>query len=385
MKDFWYFSPTRIVFGNGVSSGVGSELKRLGYERPLIVTDEVLVRVGLVEPIAQSLRDASLEPAIFDQVSPNPRDVECQAGVDACRDVAADVIVAVGGGSPMDAAKGIALLPGNPAPLSRYFGYGLLPGPALPVVTVPTTAGTGSEVTWCAVITDTSGERHLKDAILDHKINPVVAFVDPQLMVGMPPELTASTGMDALAHAIEAYTCTVANPMSDMWAMLAIGCIGKSLPLAYYNGEDLEARAQMAVAASAGAIAISNSDTCAVHSLSEGIGGMTDAPHGVLNADLLPYVIEFNVKAAPERHADVARALGVDVAGLSNVEAGLKAAAWLKQLLADFRMPSLAQIGLEKAQFGLYSEIAMGVVCTPDNPRKLTPEGFTEILEAAWR
>ena len=370
--------------GCGVSRAIGQEIAQLGHIRPLVVSDSGLVGLGLVEPVAQSLSAAGLDVAVYDHVSPNPRDVECEEGLEACLAHAADVVVAVGGGSVIDAAKGIALLPANRPPLSQYFGYGRLAGRVLPLVAVPTTSGTGSEVTLCAVITDTSAEDHVKDAILDSRLYPQLALLDPDLLVGLPPELTASTGMDALAHAIESYTCTAATPLSEMWALLAIREIGRSLARAWRDGEDLEARGKMALAASAAGIAISNSDTCAVHSLSEAIGGVTDAPHGALNAALLPAVIEFNVTAAPQRHAAIARALDLPTDGLSDVEAGLEVALWLKKLLAAFAMPSLAQMGVKRGSFHVYSELAMGVICTPSNPRPLTPEGFAEILEMAW-
>lgn len=381
---FAYCAPTRVTVGDGASRTCGPEIGRLGFRRPLVVSDERLVGIGLVEPIVRSLTDAGLEVALYDGVSPNPRDKECEAGRAACRAHDADIIVALGGGSVIDAAKAIALLAENAPPLDQYFGWDKLVGPVTPLVAIPTTAGTGSEVTLCAVVTATSGELPVKDAILDRRLYPTAAFLDPELLTGLPPDLTLSTGMDALAHAIESYTCTAATPLSDMWALLAIRAIGRSLRRSCLDGADRHARAEMALAASAAGIAISNSDTCAVHSLSEAIGGLTDAAHGCLNAVILPSVIRFNAESAPERHAAVARALGIDVTDLTDLESGLAVAEWLTDLLEEFEVPTLAQQGVRRELFPLYSELALGVVCTPSNPRPLTQDGFTEILETAW-
>ena len=372
--------PTAIEFGRGVSTHLGQKIAQLNARKPLIVTDKGIVQAGLIEPIRSDLAGSGLTVAVFDDVEANPRDVNCDAGGDLAKAHGADVIVGIGGGSPLDTAKAVAMLATNPGIVNDYFGYQKIEKPGLPMIALPTTAGTGSEVTMWSVITDTRGRPRVKDFLGSPLICPQAALLDPLLTVGLPPWLTASTGMDALTHAIEAYTSLPANPMTDAYALKAIGCISQNLLPAYANGDNLEAREQMLMGSLLAGIAFTNSALGVVHGFSETAGGLYDIPHGIANAIFLPYVMEYNLVARPDRFADIAEAMGQSRNGMDVMQAAYKSVEAVRQIARHCNIPSLKSAGIQKEDFEAICQHIIENNDPPCNPRKLTQEGLLGIL-----
>jgi alcohol dehydrogenase len=310
--------PTKIEMGSGVSNRLLERVQELGGARVFVVTDPGVRGAGLVERLIAPLEAAGIATDVWDIISPNPRDYECNNAAEQAIAFETGVVVAIGGGSPMDAAKAVAALITNGGLVQvREAPRELRENPA-PLIAIPTTAGTGSEVTFYAVITDT--ERKFKMSLLDTRLAPRIALVDPDLTHSLPPSVTAATGMDALTHAIEAYTCRLANPVSDALALRAIGLIARNLRRAVGDGANAEAREGMMTASLIAGMAFGNADVAAVHCLAEAIGGLYDTPHGVANSVFLPFVFARNAEASPERHAEVAEALGISRAGRDDLE-----------------------------------------------------------------
>lgn len=369
--------PTRWKFGSGVSTQVGLESRRLiqgAKAKALVMTDPGVRGAGLLNSVLNSLAEVGLEYSIFADVEPNPRDRTVHAAAERFHDENADLFVAVGGGSVIDTAKGAAIVVTHGGPITAYAGWEKAPGPITPLVAIPTTAGTGSEVTFWAVITDSA--THTKLAIGDPDLAPAVALVDPLLTRRLPPALTLATGLDALTHAIEAYTCRLANPISDALALQAIRLIASNLPQAVANGENLTSREGMLLAASLAGIAFNNADVAAVHCLSEALGSLYDAPHGLLNAILLAYVMAYQRPACEERYADVAQALGTEPR--AEVAIGR-----IIELTRAFQLPELADLGVQSQDLPRIAKMAAANVSNPSNPRPMTEADYLEILERA--
>ncbi len=302
----YYFLPTRSVFGAGCVNETGELAKSLGMKKPLIVTDKFLNECGLANRVVEILKNAGLETSVFDGAEPNPKDYNVVDGFKQYQDEACDSIISIGGGSPHDCAKGIGLLASNGGEIADYEGVDKSTKPLVPLMSINTTAGTASEITRFTIITDT--KRHIKMAIIDWRITPLIAINDPELMVGMPKSLTAATGMDALTHAIEAYVSTAATPLTDSSAIHAIELISKYLPKAVANGENMKARDKMAYAQYLAGAAFNNASLGYVHAMAHQLGGMYDLPHGVCNAILLPHVCSFNMMSCKERFRNIAEA-----------------------------------------------------------------------------
>ena len=297
--------PPSIVTGAGAARELPVHAKRLGATKALLVTDEWMVRSGVAEPFAVMLREAGIQTEIFAGVQPDPSARNVDEGLAALRAAGADFIVSVGGGSPMDCAKAVAMLATNGGVVRDYMGYEKIPRPALPHIAIPTTAGTGSEVTRASVITDT--ERDEKMLLMSVQLVPNVALVDFELTMSMPPALTAAVGVDTLTHAIEAYVSKKANAVTDPIALACVDLCARFLRRAFHDGSDREAREGMALAACQGGMAFGNSSVCLVHGMSRPIGALFHVPHGISNAMLLPAVTRFSVRGAPPRYARVAR------------------------------------------------------------------------------
>jgi len=381
MKNFSFQLPTRIEFGNGVSGTVGDEAKGLGGSRALVVTDPGVRAAGLVEPVLEHLEAAGVSWVVFDDVSPNPRDTQVQKGSESAAAEGCDVLVAIGGGSPMDTAKAIGVVMTGGGRIQDYEGLGLVKGPITPLIAIPTTSGTGSEVTFWSVITDT--ERSFKMSVGSPLCAATVALVDPELTVGLPAGITAYTGIDALTHAVEGYTATLSEPLTDSLAVSAIRLIGNSLRQAFANGANSEARHDMSLASLLAGVAFGNSDIGAVHCMGEAIGGLYDVPHGVAMAIYLPVVAEFNAIACPEKFAVVAQALGEDVSHLPQAEAAKRAAAAIRQLADDVGIPSAAEIGVLPKDFPRLAKAASVNVSVESNPRVVTEQDFLTLYQRA--
>ena len=309
LASYSFAIPTRVEFGEGSIRKVGEEAKALGASRVMLVADKGVIAAGLTAEAEDCLRREGLPFTVFDNIVPNPRDVHCEEGYRAAKEYGADLLVAVGGGSSIDTAKAIGTLLTNGKTVLDWCGAQLLERPITPLIAIPTTAGTGSEVTPFAVITDT--KTHSKLNIFDPKAAASVALVDPSTLLKLPAHIMASTGIDALTHAVEAYTCNLANPHTDAYAIYAVGLIVKNLRKAVSKA-DIESCTGMMLGSTIAGIAFGYSDVAAVHCMAEALGGLYDTPHGVANALFLPVVTEFNIPADVSKHADIARALGVN-------------------------------------------------------------------------
>lgn len=382
MSNYSFLLPTKIEYGIGVVKTVGEEARKLSGQCALIVTDKGIRSIGIIDSIQNSLSSFGFDSYIFDDVMPNPRDNDCKTGAKYAREISADVIVAVGGGSSIDTAKAISCLVANGGKPADWEGI-KLPKEGPPLICIPTTSGTGSEVTPFAVITDTS--RQMKMTLLGPEIAPKVALVDPDVTISMPKTLTASTGMDALTHAIEAYTCRCAQPITDGLALHAIKLISRSLRKAVNEGENINARSDMMYGSLIAGIAFGNSDVAGVHCLAEALGGLYDTPHGVANSIFLPYVFEFNIPADPEKHADVALAMGLNTEGLSHEEAGQMVVQELKQLCEDIKIPKLKDCKRVKQEdFEKLASYAAQNVSAESNVRRAGKKEYLNLLNRAF-
>lgn len=381
---FSFFTPTRIEYGLNKANTILAEINNIGATYPLIITDPGIKKAGLLEIIEPQLQDGKLNYEIFYDIATNPTDVSVEKAAKLIMKNRHDAVIGIGGGSAMDAAKAIALLASNKGCIHDFFGYDMMKNRGLPLITIPTTAGTGSEVTIWSVITDTRGKIPIKASIGSGLICPTVALVDPCMTLSMPPHLTAYTGLDALSHAIEAYCSRVANPISDVLALSAIEHISTYLAPAVSHGDNLEARDHMMLGSLMAGLAFSNADTAAVHSMGEAIGGMYDTHHGLTMGVLMPYVMKYNLMACPTRYAMIAKAMGENTVGLSKMEAAEKAVAAVQHLNRMLDIPDFKDLGVEKSSFTNLSKIAMKNLGTVDNPRKMTVAGFEEILNSAY-
>ena len=372
--------PTRMVHGPGALDRLGELCRELGVRRPLLVTDKGVAAAGLVEPALALLDD----PVLFDGVRPNPDIALVGDGSAAYREQGCDGLVALGGGSSIDAAKaiGVEIVHGGSILDYEYGGVPItrrLP----PLVAVPTTAGTGSEVTLWAVITD--HERKLKfnvgGTVL---IGAHAALIDPELMLGLPPAVTAATGLDALSHGVECYTCDYHQPFNDAVALHAIELVGGWLRAAVEDGSNLEARTQMAHAATLGGMSYGTESAGAAHAMSQSAGGVHDCPHGALTARVLGPVCEFNLAAVPERYARIALALGVDTAGMDIDQAAYAAVEALERLVDDVGIPTMVELGFSEDEIPMLAQIAYDDPQTLGNPRVLSVADYEGIYRKAF-
>ena len=382
MKDLKFVLTTRIEFGNGHVSKAGALAKESGASKIMIVTDKGLVRSGIVEKVIHSIDEEELEYIVYDSIRPNPRDTDCVKASEICIEENVDFVMAVGGGSSIDSAKAVASLITNRGPIENILKPNKLATESTPLMAIPTTAGTGSEVTSFSVIT--LEKERKKTCIFDDKIRPDIALVDPELLLELPESIIASTGIDALTHAIEAYTCRLANPVTDAFAIHAIKLISENLRTFMYN-RTRESAGEMMMGSMLAGLAFGFSDIASVHCLAEAIGGYYDTPHGIANAIFLPVVFEYNIAADVRRHKDVAVALGIDTAGKSDRETAQAGAEWIRQLTVDLGIPSLRNLGyIEPEKFPELADICMQNVSSPSNPRPVTKEIYAELFRRTY-
>ncbi|GAA1392356.1 iron-containing alcohol dehydrogenase [Kitasatospora putterlickiae] len=338
--------PRIMRVGCGAAAELGDVVKELGLSRPLVVTDAFLVGNGAARRLTETLTASGLRPRLFADTVPDPTTDSLAAGLKALHEHEADSVIGFGGGSPMDSAKALALLGVQGGRMRDYKAPRVNHGPALPVIAVPTTAGSGSEATRFTVITDSETDE--KMLCPGPAFLPIAAVVDVELTMSMPPRLTADTGIDALTHAVEAYVSRKANPFSDGLALTAIATIGRYLRRAYANGADTEAREAMMLAATQAGIAFSNSSVALVHGMSRPIGAHFHVAHGLSNAMLFPTVTAFSVHAAPARYADCARALGAATATDPDATAADKLVDALRTLCLDLHVPTPRAYGIPR-------------------------------------
>ncbi len=377
-----YFIPTVNLIGAGCVNEVGNRMNILGGKKVLIITDAGLSKMGIADKVKSILEDAGLQAIIFDGAEPNPTDHNVDAGFKVWQDENCDAIVSLGGGSSHDCAKGVGLLAANGGNIHDFEGVDVSKNSMVPFIAVNTTAGTASEMTRFCIITDTS--RKVKMAIVDWRVTPALSINDPELMAGMPPALTAATGMDALTHAVEAYVSIAATPLTDSAALMAIQLISKYLPAAVANGTNMVAREKMAYAQFLGGMAFNNASLGYVHSMAHQLGGFYNLPHGVCNAILLPHVEQFNLIACADRFRDIAIAMGENVEGLTVNEAAQKSIEAIKQLSSSVGIPTgLAVLGVKEEDFEVMAVNAKKDACQLTNPRLATLQEVIQLFKNA--
>ncbi len=373
-------TPSRILFGAGARFRLSEELRRIPVSRVLLVTDEYLRGEGVIESFEEGLKSEGMELTVFSEVQPDPTDQNVAAGLACLRNCGAQGIVAIGGGSVIDAAKVIGVAATNSQPLSAFQGYHKIPKRGLPLIVIPTTAGTGSEATKAAVITDT--QRMVKMMMLDANLMPRISIVDYELSLTMPPALTAYVGVDTLVHGMEAYVSKRANAMTDPLAISCIQLTGRHLLTAYREPQNRGAREAMALAACQGGMAFSSSGLCLVHGMSRPLGAIFHLAHGLSNAVLLRTVTGFSLPGAPERYADIARMMGFCENGEALMEG-------LENLNTQLGIPRLRDvIKVDRSQFEAHlrkmADDALASGSPQNNPVVPTAEEIVELYRRAW-
>ncbi|MGA7874347.1 MAG: iron-containing alcohol dehydrogenase [Desulfoferrobacter sp.] len=380
---FGFFIPRVTLMGVGAHKEIGDRVKALGGKKPFICTDKGITGAGITDQIAKIIKkDVGVDCVVFDDTIPNPTDKNVEAGLKVYKDNKCDLIISLGGGSSHDCGKAIGVVATNGGKIHDYEGIDKSTKPMPPFIAVNTTAGTASEMTRFCIITDTS--RKVKMAIVDWRVTPNLAINDPLLMAGMPPGLTAATGMDALTHAVEAYVSIIATPVTDACAIKAMQLISEHLRAAVANGGDMVARDGMAYAEYLAGMAFNNASLGHVHAMAHQLGGFYDLPHGICNAILLPHVERFNMIAKMDRFVDIAIALGEPVEGLSIRAAAEKALDAIKQLSRDVGIPSgLKELGVKEKDLKTMAENAQKDACGLTNPRCPKLEDVIEIYKWA--
>lgn len=360
-------------FGPGARRQLPEVVGRMGLKKALVVTDPGLIRFGVAAMVTDILDDAGIPYTVFSDVKPNPTVSNVQHGIEAYEAAGADFIIAIGGGSAIDTAKGIGIVVNNPefADITSLEGCAPTRNKSVPIIALPTTAGTAAETTINYVIIDE--EKHKKMVCVDPNDIPAVAIIDAELMYSLPRSLTAATGMDALTHAIEGYITKGAWSMSDMFEIEAIRMISRHLPVAVEQPSDADARNGMAVAQYIAGMAFSNVGLGLVHGMAHPMGSLFDVPHGVANALLLPTIMEFNMPACLDKYPEIARAMGVDTTGKTREEASQAAVDAVKALAVKVGIPQhISDLGITESDIPQLAAQALADVCTPGNPRDVS-------------
>ncbi len=385
---YGFFIPSVTLIGIGAAKEIPGKIRDLGGTKPLIVTDGGIVKTGILKQVTDLMDGAGMKYAVYSDTIPNPTDENVHNGVEVYKKEKCDSLITLGGGSSHDCGKGIGLVISNGGKIHDFEGVNKSTKPMPPYVAVNTTAGTASEMTRFCIITDLS--RKVKMAIVDWRVTPGIAVDDPLLMVGMPPALTAATGMDALTHAVEAYVSTIATPMTDACAEKAIELIFKHLRPAVANGQDIAAREGMCFAQYLAGMAFNNASLGHVHAMAHQLGGFYDLPHGECNAILLPHVEKFNLIAKIDQFVRMAKIMGENVDGLSPRDAAEKCLDAIRKLSADVGIPAgLVELGkrygkdVKAADIATMTGNAQKDACGFTNPRCPTDKDVAAIYEAA--
>lgn len=377
-----YLPPVSLI-GPGALNELKNDLQSSSFKRVFLVTDKVLVKIGISEKVEAILNECEIDYIVYDAVKQNPTVENVNVGLTAYQQNSCECIITLGGGSPQDCGKAIGILATNGGKIQDYEGIHVSQKKSAPLIAINTTAGTASEITINYVITDE--DRKVKMVMVDKNCLVDIAVNDPLLMLNKPAALTAATGMDALTHAVEAYVTAGAYDWSDNLALHSIKLIGESLRDAVADGNNVEARNKMAWGQFIAGQAFSNCGLGYVHSMAHQLGGMYDLPHGVCNAILLPYVEEFNAPECGEKFRDIAEALGVNTSGMTTGEANKAAIGAIKKLSVDVGIPGgLQELGVNKSDFEAMAQNALLDVCTGGNPRPVNLEETIKIYEAAY-
>ncbi len=374
----------RLLLGIGAIELLQGVVREVGNAKAVVVTDAGVVAAGICNRVCSFLRSGGVSFEIFDKVEPDPRIEIVYACLEAARAAEAGVLIGVGGGSSMDIAKVVAVLMTNQDDVSKYIGINRIPKPGIPTILIPTTAGTGSEVTPIAVLSDKAD--HLKKGIVSEHLYASVALVDPELTVGLPPRVTAFTGMDALAHVLEAYTNKFAQPFVDTFALEGIRLIGANIRRAVAVGGDLQARYAMSLGSLYGGMCLGSVNTAAAHALAYPLGGTFDVPHGVATSLLLPHVVEFNLPSCPEKFAHVATALGKQTTELTAERAARLAVEGLVEVVRDIGIVSrMRDLNIPEDAIPGMADAAMKVTrLLENNPRILQRADAEAIYRNAY-
>lgn len=376
------FVAPEFVFGREASALAGQYASNLGASRVLLVTDPNIIAAGWAGKVQASLEEAGLSWAMYSDVTPNPRDVEVMEGARVYEREGCDAIVAVGGGSPMDLAKGVGVVSANKRHILEFEGVDRIDIPGPPLVCVPSTAGSSADVSQFAIVNDT--ERRVKIAIVSKAVVPDAALIDPVLTTTMSLETTASCGLDALAHAIEAYVSNASSPITDLFALSALKRVFSTLPAVIRDQGNLNLRARMMLGSLEAGLAFSNAILGAVHAMAHSLGGFLDTQHGESNAVLLRHVIEYNFEQVPERYCDIGRAMGLDLNGMAMAyrkQALLDAIDWLRRETG--LVGTLGELGVTRADIPALAEKAMRDPCMITNPRRPTQKDIERLYEQA--
>lgn len=378
---FDYILPTAIRYGEGISSAIADELAGAGIHSVLLITDPGIKQQSFAAEIVENITRRHIIVYIFDQVETNPKDYNVQAAAEQAVTLKVDALVAMGGGSPIDCAKAVSVVAVQGGAVRSYEVSSRIGKNPLPLYTIPTTAGTGSEVTFSSVITDT--KEHFKFTIKSPAIAPRTAFIDPLLTLSKPASLTAATGLDALTHAIEAYTAKNANPLSDAAALHAVELINRHLVTAVFEPKNLDARAGMLMGSLLAGIAFSHSDVAGVHCIAEALGGKYDAPHGACNAIALPVIMEYNLEYAVERYARIAGAMDLTFTG--DEDGARLAAERVRSLAEEVNLPDFRSLGVQETDLRELAENSARNGSNRDNPRPMSADDYMRVLEKLYR
>lgn len=381
-----FLIPPVLITGSGSSKNVGDEIKKLGVKKGLLVTDKVISELGLLEGVKKALTDSSIEFVIYNGITTEPTVDFVNDGLQAYKENDCEFILAFGGGSAIDTSKAVAVMVTNKGSIEDYMGLNRIPEEGVPLIAIPTTAGTGSEATVVTIITDTKTD--VKMLFVSPFLLPQVSVVDPLLTLSCPRELTAAVGVDALTHAIEAYVSVKAQPMSDIFCLSAIEQISGNLRQAWANGNNIEAREKTMMGALQAGIAFSNSSVALVHGMSRPIGAYFHVPHGASNAALLGVVMDFSLIGNPTRYAHVAKAMGENITGLTDLDAAELGARAAKRLIKDVQIPSLTELGVDKDKLDklapTMADAAIASGSPGNNPRQATKEEIIELYKITY-
>ncbi|WP_201510017.1 iron-containing alcohol dehydrogenase [Psychrobacter alimentarius] len=378
--------PRTMEIGRDACQKLPQILKSLGIKKPLIITDDMMVKLGYVDNIQGILKEAQISADVFSDTVPEPTEMSISAGVSQVKAKDYDGLIALGGGSPIDSAKAISILSGFGGDMRDYKFPRQVDETGLPIIAIPTTAGTGSEVTRFTIITDDLNNEKL--LCVGMGFMPIAAIIDFSLTLSVPPRTTADTGIDAMTHAIEAYISPKRNAYSDQQALAALRLIGPNIQTAYRNGKDEAAREAMMLGSTLAGIAFCNSSVALVHGMSRPIGAFFHVPHGLSNAMLLPTITEFGISSAPDRYADCARALGIADTSDTDDQANTNLVRFLKDLNKELHVPTLAEFGVQRADFdklvNTMCEQAFASGSPNNNPRIPNLEEMIQLYTMLW-
>ena len=377
---FDFILPTKIRYGAGILRVLGEELRALNAKNIMVITDKGLSKTELMKKLTGLMEKEGFDFILYDQIEANPKDYNVEACAEIAREEKIDTLVAFGGGSPMDAAKAVAVLARQGGKVRSYQGKGTIKNDCLPLLTIPTTAGTGSEVTFSSVITDTTEK--FKFTIKSTSIAAKTAIIDPELTLSVPPLITAATGIDALTHAIEGYTANCTEPIAEAVGLYAVEYIANNIVEAVKNGGNLDARDKMMMGSLLAGLSFSHADVASVHCMAEALGSMYDAPHGLCNAILLPYVMEYSLPSAQYKYARIARAMGIE--DNDDAKAARKGIEHIRELSSEIGLPGIRSLKVNPDDFEHLAELSVKNGSNASNPREITKADYKMLFEKAY-